>query len=127
MEGEIEDLGPGAAAGGGRCVLVLLAPDENLAIVGGGGEDGAELGVCLGEESVMAIEKWEGGTGGGGVHTHATHHTAPSCLWITSAAGTSGEMDSAHPFRVSTSRCVSPSISNILTVLSEEHVANRRP
>jgi hypothetical protein len=66
VEGEIEDLGPGAAAGGGRCVLVLLAPDEDLAIVGGGGEDGAEFGVCLGEESVMAIEKWEGGTGGGG-------------------------------------------------------------
>lgn len=63
VEGEIEDLGPGAAAGGGRCVLVLLAPDEDLAIVGGGGEDGAEFGVCLGEESVMAIEKWEGGTG----------------------------------------------------------------
>jgi hypothetical protein len=36
-------------------------------------------------------------------------------------------MIKAHPFKVSTNLCVSPSISNIFIVLSDEHVANRRP
>lgn len=85
------------------------------------------LGCAWARSQLWLLRSGREGQEEGGVHTHATHHTAPSCLWITSAAGTSGEMDSAHPFRVSTSRCVSPSISNILTVLSEEHVANRRP
>lgn len=33
----------------------------------------------------------------------------------------------AYPFNVSVNRCVSPSISKILIVLSDEHVASRRP
>lgn len=33
----------------------------------------------------------------------------------------------AYPFNVSVSLCVSPSISNILIVRSEEQVARRRP
>jgi hypothetical protein len=44
---EIEDFGPGAAAGGGGRVLRLLAPDQDLAIVRGGGQNRAEFGVCL--------------------------------------------------------------------------------
>lgn len=32
-----------------------------------------------------------------------------------------------HPFSVSVNRCWSPSTSNILIVLSLEHVASRRP
>lgn len=33
----------------------------------------------------------------------------------------------AYPFNVSVNRCVSPSTSKILTVLSEEQVASLRP
>lgn len=35
--------------------------------------------------------------------------------------------DVSHPLRVSTRLCVSPSISNIFIVLSDEQVANLRP
>lgn len=53
VEGEIEDLGPGAAAGRRGCTLVVLAPDEDLAIVGGGSEDCAEFRVCLEGQSQL--------------------------------------------------------------------------
>jgi hypothetical protein len=48
VKGEIEDLGPGAATGGRGSVLRLFPPDQDLAIVRGGGQNRAELGVCLG-------------------------------------------------------------------------------
>lgn len=47
VEGEVEDLSPCAATDGGSGILGLFAPDQNLAVVGGGCQDGAELGVRL--------------------------------------------------------------------------------
>lgn len=79
------------------------------------------LGCALrGRVSCMEIETYEG--------TYPCN--APHCAFVpfnrVSNVDTRG-MGSSHPFSVSINRCVSPSISNILTVLSEEHVANRRP
>lgn len=76
---------------------------------------------------------WSGGEGlrERGRRTHETHQTAPSCLegvmsdlWYIQSLG---EPWLFYPRNVSVSLWVSPSISKILMVLSEEHVANRRP
>lgn len=80
VQGEIEDLGPGAAASGGGRVVRLLAPDQDLAIVRGGGQNRAKLGVCL----VMKQSQWSVNlrrrrdVSSRVLLTHATHHTAPS-------------------------------------------------
>lgn len=47
VEREVEDLGPCAATDGGGGILGLFPPDQDLAIVRGGCQDGAELGVRL--------------------------------------------------------------------------------
>lgn len=47
VKGEIEDLGPRAAASRRGRVLRLFPPDQDLAIVGGGGQNRAKLGVGL--------------------------------------------------------------------------------
>jgi hypothetical protein len=47
VKGEIEDLGPRAAASRRGRVLQLFPPDQDLAIVRGGGQNCAKLGVGL--------------------------------------------------------------------------------
>lgn len=47
VQREIKDLCPSATSNRRGRVLVLLAPDEHLAIVRGGGEDRAEFGMRL--------------------------------------------------------------------------------
>jgi hypothetical protein len=60
--------------------------------------------------------------------TQATHHTAPSCLVVEVSYELCRDVRGIlYPFSVSVSLLVSPSISNILMVLSEEQVASRRP
>lgn len=48
VKGEIKDLCPSAAAGGGGRVLVLFTPDEHLAVIGRGGQDRAKFRMRLG-------------------------------------------------------------------------------
>lgn len=54
VQGEIEDLGPSATTGWGGRILRLFTPDENLAIVRGRGQDGAKLGVSLGNNCMVS-------------------------------------------------------------------------
>lgn len=70
MEGEVGDDGP--------LRIGRFAPDEDFAVVGGGCEDGAVLGMCLSRNTGQN----EVGLGRGyrGERTHETHQTAPSCL-----------------------------------------------
>ena len=73
MKGKVGDFGP---LGGS------FAPDEDFAIVGGGGEDVAVFGVCLWVREAVSPMFWMRGS----VflveerRTHETHQTAPSCL-----------------------------------------------
>ena len=53
MQGERVVEGPGRGGG-------VEAPDEDFAIVGGGGEDGAEFGVGLGGEESQMDVGWRG-------------------------------------------------------------------
>lgn len=50
VKGEIEDLSPCASTSGGGGILRLLSPNQNLSIVRRGGQNCAELGVCLSVE-----------------------------------------------------------------------------
>ena len=75
----------------------------------------------------MAIGKVKVPRGGRNIpmtHTIPRHHAY--MVVIRSIASLKLE-HAAYPRNVSVSLCVSPSISNILIVLSEEHVASRRP
>lgn len=85
VEGEIENFCPGAACNGGRRVLVLLTPDKHFSVVRRGGKNRAKLGMSLKwrVDNILAMQtkgtlcmKWTLKP------THATHHTAPSCLLI---------------------------------------------
>ena len=82
----------------------LLAPNEDLAVVRGRGEDVAVLGMrpCYAPDGALVSVKLLVGP-------------RAACWAMT------------YPLSVSTSVCFSPSTSKILIVLSEEQVANRRP
>jgi hypothetical protein len=54
VEGEIEDLGPGATTGGRGRILGLFPPDQNLAIVRGGSQNCTELRVSLGDNRMVS-------------------------------------------------------------------------
>ena len=87
-------------------LIALLAPDEDLAVVAGRGQDVAVFRVGPGD--------------------------APDCSFVAVEPGFSMVMvfeggRSAYPLRVSVRRCDSPSTSKIFTVLSEEQAASRRP
>lgn len=84
VDGEFEDLGPGCGGGlgtaGGESVAGCFTPDEDFAVVGGGGEEGAEFRVGLDGRGEQRMK----GDRGEGERTHETHHTAPSCLVMQS-------------------------------------------
>lgn len=63
VEGEIEDLGPCAAADRRGRVLGLLAPDQDLAVVGRRREDCTILGMCLEAEESAKLRRADGGAG----------------------------------------------------------------
>lgn len=86
----------------------LLAPDEDLAIVRGGGEDVAILGVCPCDTPYSTFVS---------VNALAVNRDLVAQSWLAMT----------YPLSVSTNVCLSPSTSKILIVLSEEQVANRRP
>ena len=80
VKGEVEDLGPRAAAGGRGRVLMLFAPDEDLAIVGGRCENCAEFGVRL---YCQYLPRLENGTRN---RTIPMQHTTPRLHAFNSSA-----------------------------------------
>lgn len=67
MKREIKDFSPGTTANRGRCVLMLLTPDEHFSIVGGGGQNRAEFrvrldGLQLSIKSLIHSERLERGS-----------------------------------------------------------------
>ena len=59
VEGEIKDLCPGVYSDGGCCVLMLLAPDEDLSIIRRGGQNCTKFWVCLeSEERKLLIQRF---------------------------------------------------------------------
>lgn len=57
MKREIENFCPCAADGRSSRVLVLFTPDEDFAIVRGGGQDCAELGMRLEAKFISLVIK----------------------------------------------------------------------
>lgn len=78
VEREVEHFGPCAAAHRRGGILRLLSPDQDLAIVRGGSEDCAKLGVGLQAKQITAVSNREHRGSAHPQLTHATHHTAPS-------------------------------------------------
>ena len=84
-----------------------------------------------GNEAGQEEARFLGGGKGRGERTHETHQTAPSCLdYDVNAQCTKHVLNReavSYPRRVSVNLWFSPSTSKIFIVLSEEHVASRRP
>jgi hypothetical protein len=115
VQGEVVDSLPLAAVLG-----ALFFPDEDLSVVASRCQDVAVLGMRPGDAPYSAfVTGWD----------DADVSSCGGCVVRKDlrVGCTRQGQASSHPFRVSTKRCVSPSISKILIVRSLEHVASFRP